>query len=755
MKPDVDYVIIKKPKMKFNIILLLFCITYQGFSQGDIPVGTWRTHFNYENAFALEKSNEKIYCLTEQGLYYFDTQGNSISTFSKIDGLSDVSITAMAFESELNVLGIGYANGNIDLVFSNEIFNISIVKNSSIIDNKVINHIAFNNGKVYLATDFGVLVLNPITGEIDEAFQNLGNNGTSLNIKQTLFTNDNIYLATFKGVLQASINSNLNLQDFNNWERFNASIIENQSINSLSFVNNIIYAASTTTLFKFKNASWTRMDLNLAEELIIKIESNADKVLIITESTIKTLSLDGSVSSLILETGANPRDIIVENTDIFWYADFGKGLSKSTMGNVERIIPNGVFALDIARLEIINNTLFAFPKSAVSSTIPQNNNLGYAEFRKGIWSNISPDNLLNVDDITDAVSLNGVNLVISSFGHGVVDLATGTIYDESNSPLVNNNSTGRNVLVTTMDTDQDGNIWVGQIGDNSLLKFTPNKTWESFNLGIIAAQNPKNIQVDEQNQIWILPQFSLNGIIGYNPQTDIVRYFTVSNGNLPNNKVIDMEIDINGQLWIGTEGGLAFLPFTFDAIDDNSIEVLQPIFGNRILFDKEQINAIEIDAANRKWIATNNGLWLFEDAGDKLIYNFNTENSPLPSNEIIDIKADPISGEVFIATVKGLVSFRSDAVKGESFHQYVKIFPNPIHPGYSGLVGISGLAHDATLKITDVSGKLVREINAAGGGASWNIADYNGVRVQTGVYLIFSSNDNGTETFVGKIAIIN
>jgi len=328
------------------------------------------------------------------------------------------------------------------------------------------------------------------------------------------------------------------------------------------------------------------------------------------------------------------------------------------------------------------------------------------------------------------------------------------VYDESNSPLVNINA-GRNVLATAMEVDKDANIWVSQIGQNSILKFTPDKNWEAFDLGIVAARNPQNIKLDGNGQIWIRPQSNFSGLVGYNPETKEVRYFTTTNGELPNSKITDMEVDVGGQLWVGTTSGVAYLPFTFGVLEDNSVNFIEPIFDNRVLFDDEQINAIEVDAGNRKWIATNAGLWLFEEDGDKLVHNFTTENSPLPSNTITEIKADPKTGEVFIATNNGLVSFRSDAVEGKAFHQNVKIFPNPVTPGYNGMIGISGLAYNVTLKITDVSGKLVREINSAGGGASWNAADYNGVRVQTGVYLVFSSNDEGTETFVGKIAVVN
>lgn len=755
MRPDVDLVIMTIEKMKFRVLFFLNLLMVNAYAQENIPVGTWRTHFNYNRALALEKAQEKIYCLTEQGLFYFDTQENSTTKLSKVDGLSDTDITAIAYSEQLNLLGLGYENGNIDLIFPDEIFNIATIKNSSITDNKRINNIAYNRQKVYLSTDFGVLVLNPETGQIDETFENLGENGTSLRIEQVLFVDDNIYLATSNGVLLASTDSQLNLQDFNNWTRFEGSIVNGESISSLSAVNGNVYAASSSDVFEFSNSLWTNIAFNTSGESIITLKNTANELLVITESNIRSRSSDGSISFFTLETEANPRDILVETDQNFWYADFGKGLSKSVTGNIERIVPNGVFASDISKLEFVNGAILAFPGSAISVTQPKNNGLGYAQFSGGIWTNVGPEDLLNSDDISDAVALSEENLILSSFGHGIIDLAEDVLYDETNSPLLNNNQSGRNVLVNALEKDLDGNVWVAQIGSNSLLKFAPDKSWQSFTLGISVGQSPLNIKIDDLGQIWMIPTSNFSGMIGYNPETETARYFTASNGGLPNSDVIDLEIDRRGQVWIGTEGGLAFLPFTFGAIDDNSLEVIQPIFGNRILFQDDKIDAIEVDPGNRKWIATSEGLWLFEDDGDELVHNFNTENSPLPSNTITDIKANAETGEVFIATDKGLISFRSDAVNSNTFHQNVKIFPNPVHPGFTGLVGISGLATDVNLKITDVSGKLVREINAAGGGASWDVADYNGVRAQTGIYLIFSSNDDGTETFVGKVAVVN
>ncbi|NJL13048.1 MAG: T9SS type A sorting domain-containing protein [Microscillaceae bacterium] len=75
-------------------------------------------------------------------------------------------------------------------------------------------------------------------------------------------------------------------------------------------------------------------------------------------------------------------------------------------------------------------------------------------------------------------------------------------------------------------------------------------------------------------------------------------------------------------------------------------------------------------------------------------------------------------------------------------------------PSFSGLVGISGLAQNANVKITDVSGRLFYETNAQGGTATWDLRDYTGTRARTGVYLVFAANADGSETLVSKIVVV-
>jgi ligand-binding sensor domain-containing protein len=245
-------------------------------------------------------------------------------------------------------------------------------------------------------------------------------------------------------------------------------------------------------------------------------------------------------------------------------------------------------------------------------------------------------------------------------------------------------------------------------------------------------------------------------ILVFNHETGEERYLgnAIGEGGLPGSRVTTLVGDKDGLIWVGTDEGVAFFPDPF-SIFSGTVDAIRPIFDRRPLLRDQLITSIAVDGGNRKWIGTPNGLWLFDESGEALIYNFTIENSPLPSNYIKNIALNAISGEVFIATTQGMVSYRGTATKGGETHQSVKIFPNPVSMSFNGMVGISGLVDDAIVKITTVTGTLVREVRAEGGTITWNVTDYRGERVATGVYLVYSASADGSETFVGKIAVVN
>jgi hypothetical protein len=166
------------------------------------------------------------------------------------------------------------------------------------------------------------------------------------------------------------------------------------------------------------------------------------------------------------------------------------------------------------------------------------------------------------------------------------------------------------------------------------------------------------------------------------------------------------------------------------------------------------VTAIEVDGSNKKWLGTRNGVWYVSEDGTNIIYNFTTENSPLPADHIRDIAVDDLTGEVFFATDNGIVSFRNTATEGNDKHENVYAFPNPVRENYDGPIAIRGLVSEANVKITDAAGNLVYETFAEGGQATWDGRTLSGDKVRSGVYLIFSTNEDGTETNITKLLII-
>ena len=126
------------------------------------------------------------------------------------------------------------------------------------------------------------------------------------------------------------------------------------------------------------------------------------------------------------------------------------------------------------------------------------------------------------------------------------------------------------------------------------------------------------------------------------------------------------------------------------------------------------------------------------------------------SDNILDIAIDPKNGDAWIGTESGLQVYRSEAIAAkDNFTETPLVFPNPVEPGYDGPIAIKGLARDARVKITDISGKLVFEAISIGGQMIWDGKGYNGNRVKSGVYIVYSATELGKEKSVAKIVLLN
>jgi hypothetical protein len=707
-------------------------------------------HISYNTINSVAFSAESVYGAAESGIAVLDRNDNSLSSYTKINGLTGSSISFINYDDFTNQLLVGYQDGNLDLIKDNVITNFDRLTDPTIPGSKQINHITFREGIAYLSCDYGVVVFNMTQREVKETWRDLGPTGELINIKQSTFKGDSIFLATSFGVLAGDLDDNL--LDFNNWKRFDEGEFGGP-IQGVTFFNNRIYATlNGNGLFNYNDGVWTKEPF--LENVSFQSLTSSSENLVITEGDhVWYLSTTNSLTQIFTPFITTPIFAIQDDQQKFWIGDVGNGLVSDRAGSFVSYLPNGPAFTTATRLKFIENKVYALQGGNTSTFQPKGNGGVISIFSSGQWTNeTSP-----VPDITD-VDVISNTFFTSSFGYGV---ATGNItspdviYNESNSSLINLNPGLNGVYVTALEGSSE-KLWVGNYSASSPLHLFFNNTWQPFEFSFTAARYPLDILVDYAESVWMmLNPAQGGGLLVFNQQENKTAYLTNQSGagGLPSRNVYSFAADRDGSIWIGTEKGVAYF-FNPTQVFSTNVNAVWPIFENRYLLTDEKITAMAVDGGNRKWIGTERGVWLFSPTGEEQIYNFNTSNSPLLSDVVLSIAIDPVSGEVFFSTDKGIVSFRSDATESNFSYESVKVFPNPVTPGFNGTVGISGLATDAIVKITDVSGKLIWQTQANGGTATWNVTDYNGRRASTGMYLIFSATEDGSERFVGKIAVI-
>ena len=324
------------------------------------------------------------------------------------------------------------------------------------------------------------------------------------------------------------------------------------------------------------------------------------------------------------------------------------------------------------------------------------------------------------------------------------------------------------IQISDLKFDKDNNLWgLNSQVQKPLFVKTVNDEWFSFAMNQnIDGLYFDDLIIDQMNNKWGV--IYEKGLFVYNENNTIentsddqfkILNTSVGNGNLPSLNIRCIEMDLDGEIWVGSDQGvsvfyspeLVFSGFNFDS---QQILIQEGEYGQYLL-SSEKINCIKIDGANRKWIGTESaGLYLLSSDGTSEIHHFTKENSPIISNKIIDITLNQENGEVFIGTDKGLVSYRSNATYGENAQGDTYVFPNPVRENYRGNIAINRLIANASVKITDINGSLVYQTVAKGGQANWNGNNFNNERVATGIYLVFSTDENGYENMVSKILFI-
>ena len=777
-----------------RLFTLWMACSLSAFStHAQIATGAWREHLPYGETIDVVKGGSRVFCATPYAVFSYDENDNSIERLSRVNRLSNSAVTALAYDETSKTLVVGHANGQLDLVSGAVSTPMNDIPSSQILGNKRINSIYVLTGKAYVCTGFGVVVVDIARREVAETWFITGQtNLTSINaIAQD---GEHWYAAAEEGIYRADFNSAF-LVSFEAWSLLDDLPVDEGNYTKIIAANERLYTVRDNG---FDDEIWVTPSSELNWSIVPGYEnqqvtdiryannrftiSGFNVVRVFTENFELIDERLFAADELLF-----PRAALSDGNNRVWVANEFNGLISFTSppsGQPElRLRPEGPRAVEARRIAAFNDNVWIASGGVNAAWTANFDKKGMYGLVGDRWINIAPTDGANEvaglnDIMTVAVDpLQNNRVIFGSWEEGLVEVIDGQItqiYNEDNSSLVPtpyvNGLTRTGVGGAAFDLD--GNLWFTNVYTSQTPLHVLTRDGEFYSYNFQPQVNAEKFMADllttSSGFVWgVLPRgeglivFDPAGTLD-NPSDDRYRLLTnvPGQGGLPSNDIYSIEEDLNGEVWVGTLQGIAvfYTPLSLfdDGVNTDAQQILIEQDGNiQILLETEQINAIAIDGANRKWIATaGSGVFLVSPNGQEEIFHFTTRNSPLLSDNVFDIAINQASGEVFFATENGVISYMSTATNFDEDITDVIVYPNPVRPDYEGVITIDGLAFQSDVRITDTAGNLVFATTSNGGRAVWDGNGRDGRRVATGVYLVFAASPDGSAANVGKVAII-
>lgn len=764
--------------MKKRLIYFFLLILMQtGFAQNNL---SWKGYFSYNDIKDLSVSPTVIFAASENALFSKKIATSEIKTTNTIDGLSGQTISSLYYSVATNKTLVGYENGLMIVIndADGSMLNVVDIINKQLPANiKKINHFMEYAGIVYVSCDFGIVQFNLTTMQFGDTYF-IGDNGAETIVTQTTISNGYIYAATNTGIRRADI-LNKNLIDFSQW-----ALIVGGSWSSIeSFGTELIAVDSSGNINKFNTTTNTFIGYSALSQPAVDTRVTGNYLIITTANNVyiynNQMVIVRQINSNQISGITSSFSCAASIDDTIYIGTTADGLITTTISvssTFENSTPTGPTRNNIFAIQSTSISLWAVYGNYDVSYNPYTGGLksyGISKYSNTGWLNIPYEKVLGAKSLCRiTINPSNENLVyISSFYSGLLKL-------ENDIPtlLYNAKNTGTDGLSTIIGQvpddvringvvfDKSGNLWLGNsLVSNGLKVFKTNGQWQSFSMDKILdsslATSFGRMAIDNNGTKWIAT--NRDGVIGFNENGNIFKRISIGTdtGNLPIADVRALAVDTNGQLWIGTTSGLRVLSnvgsfLTDSQLNTSNIVILENNVAQELMY-VQYITDIVVDGANNKWIGTiDSGVFEVSPNGQQTLHHFTLSNSPLPSNSINDIDINNVTGEVFIATDKGLVSFKGTATGAKEDLNNVYVYPNPVRPEFTGTVKIAGLVDKATIKIADIEGNLVYETTSEGGTIEWDTTAFGKYKVASGVYMIFVASQDGTQTKVKKVMII-
>lgn len=742
-----------------KITLLFFLFLFLIGRSQVITSAKWSDLFSYNNVLKVVEDNGRLIAATENGIFYYTPSTGEVTKLSKASGLHEVKISAFDYNPTTKIGLVGYKNGSMDVLSPDGILLVvDIPIASGYNGDKKINHIAITGDFAAVSVGYGVSIFNLQRKEFgDTCF--FSSAGTYIPALESIIRDNKVFSVTANGLVSHEIN--VTFPVFSTWTTVRSgsfSQISNGNIMAFSNANTVYYGDGSS--FSPLNQSFNAVqDINVYGQQILVADQTALKLF---DSGNQTDQFEAS-------------ELI--NSGVFTGGQFYAGTKVSGLKNESgnSIKPDGPYSNTSYKIDLYKSQIIISSGGRDGFNAPVYRSLGYYHFDGTQWQYpqlfVNPTIAFNILDAvinpakpTEVFFVNysqienqlGIykmdqNEFVKYYkteGTGspaIPSLPVGATFDENNQ-----------LFVSSYDTYNSIGFYVYNAQADSFISKTVGKTG--------GAQKP----FTKNGHLYIAAPFGGDGgtlIYNYkntpaNFSDDQYKILKLANG-LPVNGTVSLSLDKNDDLWIGTRSGLRVLSNPESAIAEET-PIAEPVIieENGVgeeLFRDNNILQITTDSGNQKWVSVDDGgVFYLSPNGEQTFQHFTKANSPLPTNNITDIKVDETTGKVYFVSLDGVVVYQGDVVAVGANFGDVLVYPNPVvYANYKGNVRIRGLAEKTNIRITDAAGNLVHQAIARGGFYEWNLNNQRGVRVASGIYYVLMTNGDGTDTATAKIAVVN
>lgn len=783
-------------------------------------VGDWNVHNNFSyDVTKIIDTPGKVYYVAENNLFHYDKDVDETYGYTIRNGLNDVVVKSIYYNTDADYLLVVYQTGNIDLIYPDgEIVNMGDIASASQIADKTVNDVAFSGDKAYIAAGFGIAVF-------DTADKTVVESGIfNRNVSAVTIAGDRLLMVCDGVLYHAPLSGRHNTLDrFTSMGDLKAIDLEAVSADKVIYTDGADICAIID--LNFSNSTFTAR--GRMSSLVPYILKAGDKYLIHNYLSSQIVDENGRiVSSMDTPPAILSKDYrrymkchTASDENSRWYLS-ADGVGHYTIGSDGKVTidrqasrPMGtylksgawymIYGESSGDLYLSNSSFKNLPRMSTTD-----NHMSLNVLSDGFIKDITPANedvTLNNPNSHEMLKA-GFQMVEDPEEPGVIYIGTAfegmyklkdgkqvAKYDWNNMPA----QFRYMFSVLGMSFDAYCNLWIYaksiRVAEDSeyLVAVLPaaKRKLDNVTASDWINLNPRNFGHTDtfaavvyacraeksKNIVMITDGWAENKLLVYNSagtgetvSDDTYRVWnslTDQDGkSFGPSRIASFAEDKDGKLWVGTADGVIIIHDPVKMLDASATIERVKVPRNDgtqyadYLLDGQLVTSIAVDNANRKWLATaSSGLYLVSADGKEILENFNVDNSYLPTNEILSVACDPKSNIVYVGTRYGLAEYSSDASPAAGDYSEIYAYPNPVRPDYGGWITVTGLMDGSLVKIADAAGNVFFQGRAEGGMITWDGCNGVGQRVKTGVYYVFASQsgDSGSSGAVTKIMVVN